>query len=61
MKAVYYPVMLDVRGRRCVVVGGGALAEGKVVQLLEVGAEVVVVSPEVTDRIRRWAEEGRLR
>jgi siroheme synthase-like protein len=59
--AVYYPVMLDLRGRRCVVVGGGVLAEGKVAQLLEAGAEVVVVSPEVTERIRRWAEEGRLR
>jgi hypothetical protein len=32
-----------------------------VAQLLEAGAEVVVVSPEVTERIRRWAEEGRLR
>jgi siroheme synthase-like protein len=60
MRAVYYPVFLDLRGRRCVVIGGGALAEGKVAQLLEAGAEVVVVSPEVTERIRRWAEEGRL-
>lgn len=57
---MYYPLMLDLRGRRCVVIGGGLLAEGKVAQLLEAGAEVVVVSPEVTERIRRWAEEGRL-
>lgn len=42
-----YPVFLDLSGRRCVVVGGGAVATRKVSKLLEAGAEVVVVSPEV--------------
>ncbi len=58
---MYYPLFVDLAGRRCVVVGGGAMAEAKVEALVECGAEVVVISPQVTERIRRWAEEGRLR
>ena len=41
----YYPVFLDIRGRRCVVVGGGRVALRKVKVLLEHGARVEVVSP----------------
>lgn len=44
----YYPVFLDLAGRPAVVVGGGPVAEGKVVGLLEAGALVTVIAPEVT-------------
>ncbi len=60
MKA-YYPVMLDLEGRRCVVVGGGEVAEQKVAGLLACGAEVVVIAPQLTQRLRAWAEQGRIR
>ncbi len=60
MKA-YYPVMLDLGGRRCVVVGGGEVAEQKVAGLVACGAEVVVIAPQLTERLRAWAEEGRIR
>ncbi|HZS02102.1 MAG TPA: NAD(P)-dependent oxidoreductase, partial [Chloroflexota bacterium] len=43
--SAYYPVCLDLRGRRCVVVGGGAVSARKVEGLLECGAEVTVVAP----------------
>jgi len=49
--AVYYPAFLDLRGRRCVVVGGGAVAERKIGALLDAGARVVVVSPMVTEEL----------
>ena len=43
----YYPVFLDVRGKRCVVVGGGEVALRKVRVLLERGADIKVVSPSI--------------
>ena len=54
----YYPAFIDVRGRDCVVIGGGDLGEEKVVKLLECDASVVVVSSEVTDKVRELAEGG---
>ncbi|MCX5661597.1 MAG: bifunctional precorrin-2 dehydrogenase/sirohydrochlorin ferrochelatase [Planctomycetota bacterium] len=41
------PAMLHVSGRRCVVVGGGAVARRRVVSLLEAGALVTVVAPRI--------------
>jgi precorrin-2 dehydrogenase/sirohydrochlorin ferrochelatase len=51
----YYPIQLDIRGRRCLVVGGGGVGTRKVDTLLSCGARVTVVSPEVTDGLRRLA------
>jgi precorrin-2 dehydrogenase/sirohydrochlorin ferrochelatase len=56
----YYPAYLDLRGRRCVVIGAGVIAERKVEGLLEAGAAVTVVSPEATDAVAAWAAEGRV-
>jgi len=47
MSADYYMACLDLDGRRCVVVGGGAVALEKTHGLLACGAEVTVVAPEV--------------
>ncbi len=49
----YYPVFLNLKGRKAVVVGGGKVAERKVSALLEAGAEVVVVSPSLTPGLKR--------
>lgn len=56
----YYPAMLDLRGRACLVVGAGKVGEGKIRGLLNAGAKLTVVSLEATDQVRAWAEEGRL-
>lgn len=50
-----YPVNLLLTGRSCLVVGGGRVAVGKVRGLVEAGAHVTVVAPEVDDRILAMA------
>jgi precorrin-2 dehydrogenase / sirohydrochlorin ferrochelatase len=56
----YYPIYLDLKGRDVLVVGGGAIAEGKAMQLVEAGARVTVVSPELTDALRAAADSGKI-
>ncbi len=56
----YYPIYLNLQGRSAVVLGGGAVAERKVMELLEAEAHVKVVSPDVTLPLRAMAETGRL-
>jgi precorrin-2 dehydrogenase len=56
----YYPVALDLRDRLCLVVGGGPVAGAKVKGLLEAGARVTVVSPELTEPLAAWAIDGRI-
>jgi precorrin-2 dehydrogenase/sirohydrochlorin ferrochelatase len=48
----YYPMFLRVAGRRCLVVGGGTVAERKVTALVEAAAHVTVISPVTTPTIQ---------
>jgi precorrin-2 dehydrogenase / sirohydrochlorin ferrochelatase len=54
----YYPVMLDVAGKTCLVVGGGPVAERKTLGLLEADASVKLVSPGLTARLAQLAADG---
>lgn len=56
----YYPIGLNLTDRQCLVVGGGAVAARKVKALLEAGARVVVVSPEVGPPVEEMAASGRV-
>jgi len=51
----YHPVFLDLRGRSCVVVGGGVVAQQKVESLLEAGARVTVVSSSLIEALEGLA------
>ncbi|HEY4740131.1 MAG TPA: bifunctional precorrin-2 dehydrogenase/sirohydrochlorin ferrochelatase [Candidatus Acidoferrales bacterium] len=55
-----FPMFVKLQDRLCVVVGGGEVAEAKIPSLLEAGAKVRVIAPEVTEAISAWAKEGRL-
>jgi siroheme synthase-like protein len=53
-------MLLDLRGKKVVVVGAGRVATRKVRRLLASEAEVQVISPEVSQEILDWAEAGAL-
>jgi precorrin-2 dehydrogenase/sirohydrochlorin ferrochelatase len=55
-----YPVVLTVSGRRCLVVGGGPVAARRARGLLEAGATVTLVAPEVVPAIELLAHRGTL-
>jgi precorrin-2 dehydrogenase/sirohydrochlorin ferrochelatase len=56
----YYPLFLDITDRRCVVVGGGDVAERKVGRLLDFGASVIVVGKALTPGLETMKKEGRI-
>ncbi|KAF0993884.1 bifunctional precorrin-2 dehydrogenase/sirohydrochlorin ferrochelatase [Geobacillus sp. TFV-3] len=53
-----YPVILHLRGRRVVVVGGGKVAARKIHGLLEAGAEIVMIAPEAEPELQALAAGG---
>jgi len=56
-----YPIILDMREKRAVVVGGGAVAERKILGLLDAAADVVCIAPQAGGQIERLAHERRIR
>lgn len=56
----HYPINLNLAGKRCAVIGGGAVAERKAVTILKAGGEVLLISPKVTDRLLALAAKGAL-
>jgi precorrin-2 dehydrogenase/sirohydrochlorin ferrochelatase len=56
----YFPAFLDLRGKLCVVAGGGRVAERKVRNLLKAGALVKVIGPELTESLLRLKLKGKI-
>jgi len=56
----YYPIFLNISGKRCVVVGGGKVALRKVRMLLEYEARVEVISPELCSELKGLARDGKI-
>ncbi|ADV82484.1 precorrin-2 dehydrogenase/sirohydrochlorin ferrochelatase family protein [Terriglobus saanensis] len=55
-----FPLFLKLTARPCLVVGAGAIAEGKIAALLESEATVTVVAPQADPRVEEWAASGEI-
>jgi siroheme synthase-like protein len=55
-----YPVMLNLKGKSCLIVGGGKVATRKVSHLLDAEAVLTVISPEISTSVQKWHREGRI-
>ncbi|PIQ89505.1 MAG: siroheme synthase [Candidatus Omnitrophica bacterium CG11_big_fil_rev_8_21_14_0_20_42_13] len=55
----YYPVNLNLKAKKCVVVGGGDVALRKVRRLISCGAKVEVISPKFAPHFKKAAVHGR--
>src|SRR5215510_13775097 len=58
---MFYPIFLNLKNKRIVVIGGGAVAERKVESLLGTGASITLISPEVTAGLDSLAKQNRIR
>ncbi|OGR01915.1 MAG: siroheme synthase [Deltaproteobacteria bacterium RIFOXYD12_FULL_50_9] len=56
----YFSICLDIADKRCIVIGGGRVAERKVGALLEHGGRITVVSPQLTPELTVLVEKGRI-
>lgn len=55
----YFPLMVNIDFKKVVIVGGGHVARQKVEALLPTNAQITVVSPTVTDKLKTYLDEGR--
>lgn len=58
--SLYYPMMLKIKGKSCRVIGGGRVAERKVMTLLEYGAVITVISPKITEGLHKLVDEKKI-
>jgi precorrin-2 dehydrogenase/sirohydrochlorin ferrochelatase len=56
----HYPINLNLNGKKCVLIGGGAVAERKAKTMVAAGGEVLVISPELTAGLIALAEKETL-
>ncbi|MFH2011291.1 MAG: bifunctional precorrin-2 dehydrogenase/sirohydrochlorin ferrochelatase [Pseudomonadota bacterium] len=57
----YYPINIDITGKRCVVLGGGEVAERKVESLLKCGGDITVISPGLTPRLKELLSSNKIK
>lgn len=57
----YYPIYLDLKKKRCIIVGGGKIAERKCLSLIKNGADVTVISPDITKRLEYYRDRGKIK
>lgn len=56
----FYPIHVNIEGKKCLVVGGGKTAERKVSTLMRYSGKVVVVSPTITQKIETLSKKKKI-
>jgi precorrin-2 dehydrogenase/sirohydrochlorin ferrochelatase len=56
----HYPLNLNLRGKKCIVVGGGKVAERKITGLLECKADVTVISPKLNPKLEELLNKKKI-
>jgi len=59
-KLKYYPVFWNIAGKKCVVVGGGEVAQRKALRLIDCGATVFIISPVLTGELASLKEKNKI-
>ena len=59
-KMAYFPFMIEIENKKCLVVGGGSIAFHKVKLLAEFGVHIRVVAPKICEPLRKLTEKGML-
>jgi uroporphyrin-III C-methyltransferase/precorrin-2 dehydrogenase/sirohydrochlorin ferrochelatase len=54
----FLPIFMNIRGKACLVIGGGQVAARKVYLLHRAGARITLIAPALCDELARWANAG---
>lgn len=54
----YFPFFMDIRNKKTVVIGAGKIASRRIETLTQFCADILVVAPDISDRVQSMAEEG---
>lgn len=53
-------IQIELKGKTCLCIGGGQVAERRLAKLLDEGMIITVISPTVTEKMAVWAKEKRI-
>lgn len=56
-RQIFYPLFLNIKDKKCVIVGGGEVSYRKIKGILNCGAKIIVISPEFNKKILRIAKD----
>ena len=55
-----FPMFVDISEWKILVVGAGKIAQRRIETLLQFASSITVIAPECSEKIRQWAQEGRI-
>ncbi len=60
MERPYFPMFIDISGKKILVVGGGSIALRRVRTLLKFGADIKVIAPELKEELTELETQGKI-